>query len=159
MLALCTHCRFETIRSPVSSKCTLGLRRTAQSERADHRQQRNAAGGYAFVLDDAARLRRFLTLGVDGGTYYAAPRELARENAEIVARMAQADPETLVRTIVEAMTALPSIVAGLLIYASVIVGLGVDKSGFAASLAISVMMLPIMIRSATAPHPGRSTPP
>ncbi|WP_258368992.1 phosphate ABC transporter permease PstA [Curtobacterium sp. MCPF17_046] len=53
-----------------------------------------------------------------------------------------------VRTIVEAMTALPSIVAGLFIYASVIVGLGVDKSGFAASLAISVMMLPIMIRSA-----------
>ncbi|WIB25772.1 MULTISPECIES: phosphate ABC transporter permease PstA [unclassified Curtobacterium] len=53
-----------------------------------------------------------------------------------------------VRTIVEAMTALPSIVAGLFVYASVIVGLGVDKSGFAASLAISVMMLPIMIRSA-----------
>ncbi|WP_182064957.1 phosphate ABC transporter permease PstA [Curtobacterium sp. ME12] len=53
-----------------------------------------------------------------------------------------------VRTIVEAMTALPSIVAGLFIYASVIVGLGFDKSGFAASLAISVMMLPIMIRSA-----------
>lgn len=53
-----------------------------------------------------------------------------------------------VRTIVEAMTALPSIVAGLFIYASVILFLGVDKSGFAASLAISVMMLPIMIRSA-----------
>ncbi|WP_022903403.1 phosphate ABC transporter permease PstA [Curtobacterium sp. B8] len=53
-----------------------------------------------------------------------------------------------VRTIVEAMTALPSIVAGLFIYASVIVGLGFDKSGFAAALAISVMMLPIMIRSA-----------
>lgn len=80
---------------------TLGLRRTAQNERADSRQALNAAGGYAFVLDDAARLRRFLTLGVDGGTYYAAPRELARENAEVVGRMAQHDPETLVRTIVE----------------------------------------------------------
>jgi phosphate transport system permease protein len=53
-----------------------------------------------------------------------------------------------VRTIVEAMTALPSIVAGLFIYASVILLLGFDKSGFAAALAISVMMLPIMIRSA-----------
>jgi len=53
-----------------------------------------------------------------------------------------------VRTIVEAMTALPSIVAGLFIYASVILLFGFDKSGFAASLAISVMMLPIMIRSA-----------
>ena len=53
----------------------------------------------------------------------------------------------LVRTIVEAMTALPSIVAGLFIYATFILVLGLDKSGFAASLAISVMMLPIMIRA------------
>ena len=53
-----------------------------------------------------------------------------------------------VRTIVEAMTALPSIVAGLFIYATFILILGVPKSGFAASLAISVMMLPIMIRAA-----------
>lgn len=80
---------------------TLGLRRTPQGERADTRQEQNAAGGYAFVLDDVARLRRFLTLGVDGGTYYAAPRELARENAEVVGRMAHEDPETLVSTIVD----------------------------------------------------------
>jgi phosphate transport system permease protein len=53
-----------------------------------------------------------------------------------------------VRTIVEAMTALPSIVAGLFIYATVIVFLGFNRSGFAASLAITVMMLPIIIRSA-----------
>ena len=83
---------------------TLGLRRTPQAERADSRQHLNAAGGYTFVLDDAARLRRFLTLGADGGTYYAAPRELARENAEVVGRMAREDPETLVRTIVEVST-------------------------------------------------------
>jgi phosphate transport system permease protein len=51
------------------------------------------------------------------------------------------------RTIVEAMTALPSIVAGLFIYATFILILGFDKSGFAASLAITVMMLPIMIRA------------
>lgn len=54
----------------------------------------------------------------------------------------------VVRTISEAMTALPSIVAGLFIYASLILALGVQKSGVAAALAISVMMLPIMIRSA-----------
>ncbi|HKR48693.1 MAG TPA: ABC transporter permease subunit [Pseudonocardiaceae bacterium] len=53
-----------------------------------------------------------------------------------------------VRTVVEAMTALPSVVAGLFIYASVILFLGVPKSGFAAALAISVMMLPIIIRAA-----------
>jgi phosphate transport system permease protein len=54
----------------------------------------------------------------------------------------------LVRTVVEAMTALPSIVAGLFIYATVILILGVPHSGFAASLAMTVMMLPIIIRSA-----------
>jgi phosphate transport system permease protein len=53
-----------------------------------------------------------------------------------------------VRTIVEAMTALPSIVAGLFVYGTVILTLGVPLSGFAASLAISVMMLPIIIRAA-----------
>lgn len=53
----------------------------------------------------------------------------------------------LIRTVVEAMTALPSIVAGLFIYATVILTLGFDRSGFAASLAMTVMMLPIIIRS------------
>jgi phosphate ABC transporter permease subunit PstA/phosphate ABC transporter phosphate-binding protein len=53
-----------------------------------------------------------------------------------------------VRTISEAMTALPSIVAGLFIYATFILILGRPKSGLAASLAISVMMLPIIIRAA-----------
>lgn len=53
-----------------------------------------------------------------------------------------------VRTVVEAMTALPSIVAGLFVYATAILTFGLDKSGLAAALAISIMMLPIMIRSA-----------
>ncbi|MGE9807952.1 MULTISPECIES: phosphate ABC transporter permease PstA [unclassified Janibacter] len=54
----------------------------------------------------------------------------------------------VVRTVVEAMTALPSIVAGLFIYTVVIMGLGVGRSGIAAGLAISVMMLPIIARAA-----------
>lgn len=53
-----------------------------------------------------------------------------------------------VRTIVEAMTALPSVVAGLFIYAMYIIILGGPKSGFAAALALGVMMLPIIIRAA-----------
>lgn len=54
----------------------------------------------------------------------------------------------LVRTIVDAMSALPSIVAGLFIFALVILSLGQDKSGLAASLALSVMMMPIITRTA-----------
>jgi len=54
----------------------------------------------------------------------------------------------VVRTVVEAMTALPSIVAGLFIYSVYVMALGADKSGLAAGLALSVMMLPIIARAA-----------
>ena len=53
----------------------------------------------------------------------------------------------LVRTVVDAMTALPSIVAGLFIYTVLIVTLGVSRSGFAAACAIFVMILPIIARA------------
>jgi phosphate transport system permease protein len=53
-----------------------------------------------------------------------------------------------VRTVTEAMTALPSIVAGLFIYATFILALGFGKCGLAAALALSIMMLPIIIRAA-----------
>lgn len=53
----------------------------------------------------------------------------------------------LVRTVVEAMTALPSIVAGLFVYTVFVITLGFPRSGLAASLAIAVMMLPIVARA------------
>ena len=53
-----------------------------------------------------------------------------------------------VRTVVEAMTALPDILAGLFIYVTLIIGLGVQRSGFAAAMALTVMMTPIIARSA-----------
>lgn len=54
----------------------------------------------------------------------------------------------IVRSVVTAMTALPSILAGLFIFATWVLILGFERSGFAASLAISIMMLPIIVRSA-----------
>ena len=56
--------------------------------------------------------------------------------------------ERPVRTIINAMTALPSIIAGLFIYALAVLTLGVPKSGFAAALAISIVMLPTVTRAA-----------
>lgn len=53
----------------------------------------------------------------------------------------------LVRSVVEAMTALPSIVAGLFAYVVLLIGFGMRLSGFVAAMAISVMMLPIIARS------------
>lgn len=54
----------------------------------------------------------------------------------------------IVRTVVEAMTALPSIVAGLFVYTVFVITLGFPRSGLAAGLAIAVMMLPIVARAA-----------
>jgi phosphate transport system permease protein len=53
-----------------------------------------------------------------------------------------------VRTLVNAMTALPSIIAGLLVYALVVLSLGLQKCGLAAAIAISVVMLPTVTRAA-----------
>lgn len=82
----------------------LNLRKTPQNLPAEARQVPNSAGGYTFELDDHARLRRFLTLGVDGGTYYASDRALALENAAVLTRLAASDPEGLVATIVDVST-------------------------------------------------------
>jgi 60 kDa SS-A/Ro ribonucleoprotein len=61
----------------------------------------NAAGGYAFAIDDWARLDRFLILGSEGGSYYAGERVLTRENAAAVLRAIQADGARAVARIVE----------------------------------------------------------
>lgn len=52
-----------------------------------------------------------------------------------------------VRMLVDAMSAIPSIVAGLFVLATVVLTLGVQRCGFAASLAIAVEMLPVVTRA------------
>jgi phosphate transport system permease protein len=52
-----------------------------------------------------------------------------------------------VRTLVDAMTALPDIISGLFILAFAVLTIGLPKSGFAASLALAVTMLPIVTRA------------
>jgi phosphate transport system permease protein len=68
--------------------------------------------------------------------------------AAVYLDMTRSRPARLFRTMVEAMTALPSILAGLFIYALWILTLGNGRSGLAAALALSVMMLPYIIRAA-----------
>lgn len=53
----------------------------------------------------------------------------------------------VVRIITEAMTALPEIVAGLFIYALYVLTLGLPRSGLAAALALTVMMVPVVTRT------------
>lgn len=83
----------------------ISTRRTVQTEQADPRQERNNAGGYSFVLGDMARLRRFLTLGTDGGTYYVGQYELTKDNAGVVLDFARERTADLVAEIVTVSTA------------------------------------------------------
>jgi phosphate ABC transporter permease subunit PstA/phosphate ABC transporter phosphate-binding protein len=53
-----------------------------------------------------------------------------------------------IRTVVEAMTALPDIIAGLFIYATLILIFHLGPSGLAAGAALGVTILPIIIRAA-----------
>ena len=46
----------------------------------------NSAGGHVYPVDDMTRLRRFLILGSEGGSYYASERKLTLENAAAVKR-------------------------------------------------------------------------
>ena len=48
---------------------------------------------------------------------------------------------------VDVMTGVPSIVAGLFIYTLWVLTLGFDRSGLAAALALTILMLPVVIRS------------
>ena len=52
------------------------------------------------------------------------------------------------RTVVDAMSAVPSIVAGLFVYAAWILALGNQQTGLAGSLALSVLFLPTVTRTA-----------
>jgi phosphate transport system permease protein len=52
-----------------------------------------------------------------------------------------------VRTVVDAMSATPSIICGLFIYAVVILQFGGHQSGYAAALALTILMLPTVTRT------------
>src|SRR5690349_12846683 len=83
---------------------TITTRSTPQSQQADPRQVKNPAGGYTFVPDDMTRLRRFLTLGSTGGTYYASEREHTADNAQLVLDMARTRTSEVVAAVVEIST-------------------------------------------------------
>ena len=58
-------------------------------------------GGYVFKVDDLQLLKRFVTIGTAGNTYYASAREMTRENAEVVLRCAKHDPALTASTIAD----------------------------------------------------------
>lgn len=67
-----------------------------QTEPAREDQVKNSAGGFTFGLSDYKRLDRFLTLGTEGGTFYVSERDLTRDNAGVVERLAKASDPYLI---------------------------------------------------------------
>ncbi len=47
----------------------------------------NNAGGFVWSVDEMTRLRRFLILGTESGTYYVGEKELTLENAKAVVEL------------------------------------------------------------------------
>jgi len=74
----------------------VSTRSTPQAEQADPRQVPNSAGGWTFTVSRSARLHRFLTIGTEGGSYYATEQALTKENAQVVLDWARNDARTLV---------------------------------------------------------------
>jgi 60 kDa SS-A/Ro ribonucleoprotein len=60
----------------------------------------NSSGGFAWTVDQWTRLRRFLVLGSEGGSYYASQWKLTRENAKTVERCVRDDGKRAVDEIV-----------------------------------------------------------
>ena len=60
----------------------------------------NSAGGHAWAVDVWTRLRRFLVLGSEGGSYYASQWTLTRENALAVEQAVREDGPRAIAEIV-----------------------------------------------------------
>jgi 60 kDa SS-A/Ro ribonucleoprotein len=123
----------------------VSTRKTPQSKPADPRQVENSAGGFTFTLDPMARLRRFLMLGVDGGTYYTSAPELAEENANVVLELAASDPKGAVDVIVEISQAGRAPRQNPTIFALAVIAAKADEDGRAYALAA----LPKVARTGT----------
>src|SRR5438874_7096987 len=90
-------------------RCTMTYLKNMLSKKATPQSQPipgagqvpNSAGGYAWPVDDWARLERFLVLGSEGGSYYATERALTVKNARAVVRCLEADAGRAIRTIVQ----------------------------------------------------------
>lgn len=80
----------------------IGTKETRQTLQIPGRtdQVKNNAGGYVFQIDKFGQLRRFLTIGTTGGTFYANESDLTVENAEVVIGLT-ADVETHKRMVDE----------------------------------------------------------
>jgi len=80
----------------------VSTKKTKQSEKIPGSLQvQNNNGGFSWSVDDWTRLRRFLIIGSEGGSFYQKERKLTIENAEALLRCLAADGARVVAEIVE----------------------------------------------------------
>lgn len=87
----------------VDALSTFNTRRTPQSVQAEPTQVKNRAGGYVFQTTDEEMLRRFLTIG-SNGDYYSTAKDLTVESGGLIVKMANEQPDVLLRAIVDVST-------------------------------------------------------
>ena len=80
---------------------------TPQSEPLPGREKemvKNRDIGYVFSVDEFTRLRRFLIIGSEGGTYYMKERKLTQENIVCVGQCLDSDPDRTLQEVISAST-------------------------------------------------------
>ena len=113
-----------------------GTRRVSQNTSLPG-QVANDAGGHAWAVDVWTRLRRFLILGSEGGSYYASQSTLTRENALAVEQAVREDGIRAVDEIVRISRAGRAPKNGPALYAlAVAAGLGDEATRKAALAAL-----------------------
>src|SRR5699024_3203607 len=75
-----------------------------QRERLSPHQVENNEGGFLYEISNIDRLRRFLILGTEGGTYYAAQGDHPRQALTFLATMAASEPVHYWGTLLEVAT-------------------------------------------------------
>lgn len=82
-----------------------GTKITRQTQQVPDRpdQVKNNAGGFVFEIDKFSQLRRFLTIGSAGGTYYVSEKDLTTENGTLILELTRnvKDHKKMVDIIVE----------------------------------------------------------
>ena len=82
------------------SKHAESTRVTPQSEPLDG-MVANSAGGFTYTVTPMMRLRRFLVLGSEGGSYYASEHDLTKQNVTSLKTLLKQDGVAVVNEIVQ----------------------------------------------------------
>lgn len=61
----------------------------------------NNTGGFVHQINDEDRLRRFLILGTDGGTYYVSETDLTNQNVDWLITFIKAAPNVVLNTVLD----------------------------------------------------------